>query len=303
MKMAIKSKIIKNNSFVSYEEWSNHIDKLRKKSESLSELNEKEAVEVLKKDFLDAVKKRIPKKKFGIFFSGGVDSTLISYACSLLNKDFFCYTVGLKGAEDLFFSKNVSKELGLNHKVKIITIKEAEKLFIETSKILGKDLINIVNLGVGSVELAAINLAKKDKIDIFFSGLGSEEIYAGYQRHENSQDINEECWSGLKTTYERDFKRDYAIATSTGTEFLTPFLDEQLIIDSMRVPSSLKIKNSFKKYILRQVAVSLNLKKEFAFRPKKAAQYGSNFDKAISKIAKSKSYKYKREYLDFLKSQ
>ena len=41
--------------------------------------------------------------------------------------------------------------------------------------------------------------------------------------------------------------------------------------------------------------------KEFAFRPKKAAQYGSNFDKAILKIAKLKGHKYKKEYLDYLK--
>ena len=44
--------------------------------------------------------------------------------------------------------------------------------------ILGTKL-NIVNLGVGAVELAAIKLSNTTD---FFSGLGSEEIFAGYQR-------------------------------------------------------------------------------------------------------------------------
>jgi len=300
MKMVIKSHIIKNNKIVSNSEWSDYIDDLRKQSELLSSLNKKDAIKVLKKDFLDAVKIRIPNKKFGILFSGGVDSTLISYICKNFSKNFICYTVGIKGSQDMEVSKKVSKELNLTHITKTLELGEMEELFERLAKILGSDLLNIVNLGVGAVELAAIDLAKKDNIEYVFSGLGSEEIYAGYHRHEKSNNITEECWAGLKTMHGRDFKRDFTIANATNTYFLTPFLDRQLIIDSMRVPSELKIKDGYKKYIIRQIAISLGLKKEYAYRPKKAAQYGSSFDKAIIKIAKSKGFKYKREYLEFL---
>ena len=252
MEMVIKSNIIKNNKLVSFDAWSKYIDDLRKESESLSRLSEEKAVQILKKDFLDAVKSRLPKKRFGIFFSGGVDSTLITYVCKKLNADFICYTVGIEGSQDLEVSKKVSKNLGINHVTRKLKLDEMENLFEKTADILGPELINIVNLGVGSVELAAIELAKKDNIDYLFGGLGSEEIYAGYRRHEKSSNIDEECWEGLKTTYKRDFKRDLSIASSTNTMFLTPFLDKQLIIDSMRVPSNLKIKKGYKKYIIRK---------------------------------------------------
>jgi asparagine synthetase B (glutamine-hydrolysing) len=303
MKMVIKSNIIKKEKIVSKTEWFNYIDELKKESKSLIKLNEKEAIKILSEDFINAIKSRIPNKKFGIFFSGGVDSTLISYLCQKYAKDFVCYTVGIEGSQDLEVSKKVAKTLKLNQVTKTLTLIEMENLFEETSKILGPDLTNIVNLGVGAVELAAIKLAKKDNIDIFFGGLGSEEIYAGYNRHEKSENIDEECWNGLKSTYERDFLRDVAIATATKTKFLTPFLDRQLIINSMRVPSTLKINKGLKKYIIRKVALDLGLDEEYAFRPKKAAQYGSNFDKAILKITKSHGFKFKREYLEFLKSK
>jgi len=49
---------------------------------------------------------------------------------------------------------------------------------------------------------------KKDKCDIVLSGLGSEEIFAGYQRHKEALNINKECLHGLRMMYERDLYRD-----------------------------------------------------------------------------------------------
>ncbi len=297
--MAELSNILDNGKLISYEKWSTYIDSLRKK-ETIED--EKTAISELKPILEKAIQKRIPNEKFGILFSGGVDSTLIAHLCKKHTNNFICYTVGIQGSRDVEFSSKVSNELKLNHKTKILSLKEAAKIFENTAKIFGKDLINIVNIGVGGVVLAAIELANKDKVKIFFSGLGSEEIFAGYQRHEKSDNINEECWGGLKTTWQRDFRRDYAISKHKKIKFLTPFLDKELIIAAMKIDSNLKIKSETKKYILRKVAEKLGLKKEFSFRPKIAAQYGSNFDKAISMIAKSKGFKYKREYLDYLTS-
>jgi len=295
--MVVLSNILDGGKLISYERWSNYIDSLKTK-EIVD--NEEEAVTKLKVVFESSIKKRIPSQKFGILFSGGVDSTLIAYLCKKVSNNFVCYTVGMEGSKDVEFSYKVAKKLNLPHKLQLYSISDMEELFEETAKILGKKLINIVNLGVGAVEVAAINLAEKDNIKIFFSGLGSEEIFAGYQRHEHSKNINEECWTGLKTTWERDFQRDFFIAKSKKISFLTPFLDKELITVAMQIDGNLKIKAGYKKYILRKTAQELGLAKEYSFRPKKAAQYGSKFDKAILKIAKLKGYKYKKEYLDYL---
>ena len=48
------------------------------------------------------------------------------------------------------------------------------------------------------------------------------------------------------------------------------------------------------------VAEDMGLPKEFAYRKKRAAQYGSNFDRAIARLAKRNGFKYK---FDFIKSQ
>lgn len=291
------SNLTEKGRLVPYDRWEIYVDAL-KTAEIMT--GEKQSSGIIEKDLEYAVKKRIPNEKFGIFFSGGVDSTTIAYLCKKLTSDFICYTVGIEGSKDLHFSAQVSKKLGLRHVKKTLSLDELETIFETTAKVLGKELINIVNLGVGSVVIAAIELAKKDNITVFFSGLGSEEIFAGYHRHEQASSINEECWSGLKSMWSRDLLRDFAIAKYANAEFLTPFLDKQLIEDAMKIDGSLKIKGNIKKYILRVAAENLGLPHEFAFRPKIAAQYGSSFDKAISKIAKSKGFKLKKQYLDYL---
>ncbi|MEK6916371.1 MAG: asparagine synthase-related protein, partial [Nanoarchaeota archaeon] len=246
--MVENSNIVKNGKLVSYDNWSEYIDSLKKEvSKTKIIKNEKEAVELLKPKFLEAVKSRIPTKRFGIFFSGGVDSTLIASTCKKFTDDFVCYTVGIEGSQDIEWSTKIAKDLKLKHAKKILTLKEMEILFKKIASLLEGDTFNIVNLGVGSVVFAAIELAEKDKINTFFGGLGSEEIFAGYKRHEDSIDINEECWQGLKTTWTRDFQRDYTIAINKKSTFLTPFLDKHLVIEAMKISVVLKINQGHKK--------------------------------------------------------
>ena len=92
---------------INKKDWIKHIDSL--KSEA------KVSKEDLKKAIVDAVKKRIPKKKFGILFSRGVDSSLIALICKQANADFICYTIGYgETARDIEWAKKVAEKLDLN---------------------------------------------------------------------------------------------------------------------------------------------------------------------------------------------
>jgi len=270
-----ESKIIKDNKMISEEGWIKHIDSLK--------TDKKTTKAELKKEIINAVKKRIPNKRFGIFFSGGVDSSLIAFICKQLKADFICYAVGLENAADIEAAKRAAKLLNVKLKFKILSLEEAEKIIEKVTEIVGPDVMKV---GVGSVVYAAAQLAKKDKIHIFFSGLGSEEIFAGYERHISVDDINKECWKGLKNMYKRDFLRDYLIAQNLGIDILTPFLDSDLIKTAMQIPGKEKLNKDYKKLVLRKVAEEIGLAEEIAWRKKKAAQYGSKFDRAILRLAK-----------------
>ncbi|MDD3176055.1 MAG: asparagine synthase C-terminal domain-containing protein [Candidatus Nanoarchaeia archaeon] len=240
--------------------------------------------------------------KLGLLFSGGVDSTLIAYILQKNKIPFIAISVGFKDdetkfPEDLETSRIVAKKLNLNYVEEIINSKEAHNLFKETTKILGKEYSDVVNVGVGSVEVAGIKKLKEIHCTHIFSGLGSEELFAGYDRHDKSNDPHQECWNGLKSMFERDLVRELKITNHFKVEGLIPFLNKELIEYAMTIPAKYKISKDDKKIILRKSAMRLGLQEEFAQRPKRAAQYGSRTDKAIAKLTKKHGFKFKKDYL------
>ena len=267
------------------------------------ETNQERAKREIAEAVINAVKKRIVQKQ-GVLFSGGVDSSLIAFVLKKLNCNFTCYTVGIENSDDIAWAQKVAKEYGFNFKHKIFSLEEFEKIVKDVVKILNDS--DIVKISVGSVLYAAGKLALSDGNDVLFGGLGSEEIFAGYQRHEEAlqrndfENLHKECWNGLKNMWNRDLIRDFAIAKHLGLDLRTPFLDKDLIKRAMNVHPMLKLDKENKKIILREAAEFIGLKKEFAWRKKQAAQYGSNFVNGIEKLAKKNGFEYKKDYLQSL---
>ncbi len=236
-----------------------------------------------------SIEKRIPARKFGLLFSGGIDSALLASKLKKIGCNFMCYTAVLdepsfKEPEDLLYAKKVAAELRLRLKIVKIKLKDVEK-HLKLIVPLIEDS-NVVKVGVALTFYSACQQAKKDGCKVIFSGLGSEEIFAGYERHKGANNINKECVSGLLKMYERDTYRDDVVSMYNGLELRTPFLDLNLVKYALRIPAKYKIKGEMSKAILREVALMSGMKKEFALRKKRAAQYGSNFHKAIKKLSK-----------------
>lgn len=266
------------------------------------ELNEEPTSisEKLSRHLEKAVLKRVPEQKFGLLFSGGIDSTIIAHILKKAGHDFTCYTTivddnDFKEPEDLAHAKLVAEKLGLKHKIIKIRQGEAESLLKKLVPLI--EDTNVVKAEVGLTFYAACEAAGRDGCKVIFTGLGSEELFAGYKRHKDSTDINKECISGLLKLYERDLYRDDVITMYHGLEARLPFLDTALIEYSLKIPGSLKIKQGVEKHILRLAAQELGLPVELTMRPKKAAQYGSNVSRLIARLTKQAGFKLKSEYL------
>ncbi len=291
-------------------DWYNHIDSLRTKIRE--NVSKKELSETLKKNIINS----IPKEPFGILLSGGVDSTLISKICKDYGADFRCFCVGIKGSADLEGAKIAAEELGLDLILKEYELDEIEDLLIKTINILPIPEIHndnyieyMVKVSVSAVLLAAINLGDEK---IFLSGIGAEELFAGYHRHTLStegggtwrgnriKEIEEESWDGIKRLNHLVLKRDEIISNSANKQIVSPYINDELIILAMSLPSIKKIDSKSNKKMLREIAMEMGIPRIIYERRKKGAQYGSGFDKAIMKLAKKNGFRLKKRYIDSL---
>lgn len=273
------------------------------KPEENQEKSEEEFVSEIKKYFLRSVEKRIPEEKdeIALLFSGGLDSTLIAAALKELGyEDFTCYTSGIvygnvNRPRDVEWAEEIAEEMNLDLKVYNADLEEVENRLEELP-----DIISSTSAVKNGVALP-FDFSLQGDEKVVLSGVGSEQLYAGYNRQKRN--INQDCWAGLLAMFERDLYRDNVVCFRNGYELRVPFLDKDLVEHAFTIPEEFKVNEDYRKYILRKVAGELDVPEKVVWRGKVAAQYGSNYDKALSKITGNNGFNNKQKYLNSLRSK
>ena len=295
---------------ITKDEWNNHIDYL----DSLPEI-----ISTKEKTYLslkEHISKNVEGTNFGVLLSGGIDSSLIAKICKDFGYNFRCFCVGIAGSKDIYYAQRISDDLNLDLVTREYSYEEVENLLKEVIEILPKPIIDddnyieyIVKVTVSAVLLGAMRLGNEE---LFLSGIGAEELFAGYHRHSKAideggewrglaiEDLEKESLNGLKRMHNLVFERDGLICNYLSKSVLAPYLANNVILQAMNMDSSQKIDSYNNKKILREIASDIDIPEEFYNRKKKGAQYGSGFDKAISKLARLNNFKLKKRYLDTL---
>jgi len=265
----------------------------------------------IKVALIESVKKRAPHKHFALLLSGGLDSCLLAKVFNDLKKKgrysgfFSCISdpnSNFAEPKDLASARSAAKSLGLELFVRKVTLNELEHELPHIISLI--ESTDPIRVAVASTIYFATKEIHSHGIKIVFSGLGADELFAGYDRFKNSNDINGDCYSYFIKMYENDLYFEDIICMKNNLELRVPFLDAAFAKKALGLGAKYKIgkmgKTNMNKKILREIAIDIGLDKEIAMRPKKAAQYGSNFDKAIESLAKKHSFKSKADYLNSL---
>ncbi|MBI2647276.1 hypothetical protein HYW99_02260, partial [Candidatus Woesearchaeota archaeon] len=112
--------IVKEGMLIPEDLWIKFVKSLENDFDEL-ETNNERAKRELAEAIIQAIKKRIVPK-FGILFSGGIDSSLIAFVSKQLKCNFTCYTVGIENSDDIAWAKKVANEYGFNFKYKILSL-------------------------------------------------------------------------------------------------------------------------------------------------------------------------------------
>lgn len=265
--------------------------------DTTDELDLDETAEEIKELFLNAVEKRIPEGDVGLLFSGGLDSTLVAAALQELGKEFTAYTAGIQhgnvsAPRDYEKAKEVAEKMNFELERYEASLEEVEQTLPDLVDWLSTT--NVVKLGVAMPFHFSLNQAGDEQV--VFTGFGSEQLYAGYARQQGY--LNKECLSDLRGVFHEDLYRDNVVSFRNGRELRVPFLDEELIEHALSIPVDMKRTEEYRKYVLRKTAEKLGVPEDVAWRKKVAAQYGSNFDKALNKLTKESEYSQKQQYVN-----
>ncbi len=265
--------------------------------------NEKEAVQKVKKLLFESVRMRIPQQKLGILFSGGIDSFILALLCKKLGKECTVYTVAFQEgnihhAKDLIAARKAAQYLNIPLKEKVVGLAETERYIQKVVPLI--ESADVVQTGCALPFFIAAEMAKQDGCKVLFSGFGSDEIFGGYQSHQQAKNVNLECRKRIKNLYKNDLYRDDVVTMAHTLELRLPFLDTELVDYALTLHPRLKVHQGIRKYILRKLAGTWGVPETIAWRKKVAAQYGSNSDKIIFKLSKKNHYPTKKEYLKSL---
>ncbi|MCV0411286.1 asparagine synthase C-terminal domain-containing protein [Nitrosopumilus sp.] len=249
----------------------------------MNELNKK-----LLENIKNSISETVPKKKIGIAFSGGVDSTLISKICYSMNYDIVLLTIGFSESHDILFAKQVNEYLKYPHHILEIDSKPFPDVSLKI-----KQKIQTENLSWNENCIAfyyVSKLANRLELDTVITANGIDELFCGYNAYreafsEGESKIHEVMIAKLNNELEM-MKAVNLIASEFGVKILQPLLSSKFIEYAKTIPISEKIHDSedlYRKHIIRKLASDIKVPELSCTKRKKALQYGSKIHKALLK--------------------
>lgn len=236
---------------------------------------------------LRAVSKNVPpKEKFGIAFSGGIDSGVIAFLAGKFSKNATLLSVGFPTSSDLARVKPLANKMKMKIITHTLTEKEIVENYAQAAKLLKtKDELQCT---LGAVNISIATLAQKKGLRIVLVGSGADELFCGYGAFEQVRDDEKTCEKmraeKVANVEEHDVKREKICAEAHGVEVRAPFLEKEFVKVAMQIPAIENLQGKYgkiRKNHLRLLAEKMGVPREIVEAPKKAMQYGSGARKVI----------------------
>jgi asparagine synthase (glutamine-hydrolysing) len=202
----------------------------------------------------EAIRRRVDTDlPVGIILSGGLDSSLVATLVARLHPDCTAFTVGTPGSEDLEYARRLAGDLGIRHevvevsphRVRAAQVKEAVRVSEAT------EYGDVINAVVSMEVFAAVHRAG---VKVVLTGDGSDELFGGYDmyRSVDGAAARQLFLHKIGQLSRTELQRVDRTSMGQCVEARVPFLDLDLLLLAMRIPVSLKVRDGYEKWVLRE---------------------------------------------------
>lgn len=231
--------------------------------------------------FEDAVTKRFMfERPFGVFLSGGLDSSLVAALVAKQNapNPIHSFSIGMAGSTDLAKARIVAEHISSIHHEVIVTPEDMLSAIPEVVKQIETWDTTTVRASV-PMYLLSKYIKENTDIVVVFSGEGSDEAsgsYLYFHRAPSDVAFQQECVRLLTDLCYFDCLRCDKSTAGNGLEVRVPFLDKEFIREYMRVPVEWKRpRDGMEKWFIRKAFDGLGLlPDEILWRKKEAFSDG-----------------------------
>ena len=202
-------------------------------------------IQNVQKYLRNAVRKRCctTDRPIACLLSGGLDSSLIAALVNEYHKEhnlpqLETYSIGLEGATDLEYAKEVSEYLGTKHTTVILTEDDFLNAIPEVIASIESYDTTTVRASIGNWLLGKY-ISEHSTAKVIFNGDGSDELTGGYLYMKYAGDgieFDRECRRLLKDIHTFDVLRSDKSISSHGLEPRTPFLDRSWVDYFLSIP-------------------------------------------------------------------
>ncbi len=256
-----------------------------------------EASSLIRETFIRAVKKRLlsdPDIHVGSFCSGGLDSSLVAAIAADEIPHLHTFVVGMEDergelSDDIKASRIAADYIGSNHHELLFTEDEyynALPRVIEKLETYDPSLVRCAVPCYFTCKLAA------DYVTVVLTGEGADEIFTGYHymKHFSFDKLNMEARRCINNLHNINLQRADRMGMLFSLELRVPFLDEEMISLSMKIPPELKIREhnnaKIEKWILRKAFEETDyLPEEILWRYKVQYTQGAGCESLGEKLA------------------
>lgn len=172
-----------------------------------------------------AVIKRLPKQPFGVFLSGGLDSSIITVLVNQHRQDITYFVLGDPDSSDVVMVNKLINHLGLRQ-VQYIPLPEEYELPALIAKVIyATESYNPSMISNGLATYLLAEAAKREGLKVVLTGEGADELFAGY--HEK---LSKKEWQSTRKNLITDMRftelrRLDKCSMAHSIEARCPFLD------------------------------------------------------------------------------